>query len=215
MEDSIMTIVVGLIAKPKGKRKPYFLIGSDTRGINLDNGNAFQVDNQVKIFPFHSMYLGLAGAVPNDIFEDLSKVIKDKDLNFDLACEWLKREVKIYLDNYPMIKGVGYWRIRMILGAVESSVPKMAIFEYDTRFLDEMTCNKLSLKDRGFEIQFIGDTSKTQNMQIQLKNRLSNSKGSLLESKKLITDFMHCTAEIYPRECNKLLEFKQIEGEFK
>lgn len=208
-----MTIVVGVISRPKGKRKPYFLIGSDTRGINLDNGSILQVDNQLKVFPFNSMFLGIAGAVPNDIFEDLSKVIKELELSFDSACEWLVREVKNYLDNYQMIEGVGYWRIRMILGAIEGNVPKMAVFEYDTRFLNEMTCKKHHMKESGFEIQFIGNTSKTQQAQIQLKNRLSYSKDSLLDTKTLITDFMHYTAEIYPRECNKLFEFGQIEGE--
>lgn len=206
-----MTIVVGVIAKPKGKRKPFFIIGSDTRGINLDNGQIIQVDNQLKVFPFNSMFLGLAGAVPNDIFEDLSKVIKDLDLSFDQACEWLKREIKIYLDNYEMIKGINYWRIRLILGAVESNVPKMAVFEYDTRYLKEMTCEKHSLADRGFIIDFIGDTSRTKNAQELLKKKLSYS-NSLRDTKSLMADFMYHTAEIYPRECNTLFKFKEIEG---
>lgn len=207
-----MTIVVGAIVKPKGKRKPFFIMGSDTRRKCLIDGEIVQFDDQEKIYKFNSMFLGIAGALPDDFFHDLSSTIKSLGLTFDLSCEWLQREVKKYLDDYGFLDGIDYWRVRMILGAVEDNIPKMAVLEYDTRDKGEMICKKYNVEKVDRHIEFIGNTIKTQIEQVKVRKRFSGVK-NIIETKSLIKDFMVLTSKRYPDECNTLFNFEIIEGD--
>ena len=208
-----MTIVVGAISKPKGKRKPFFIIGSDTRGIDTEDGiNMIYNDNQQKIYPFNTMYLGIAGSVPHDLFEDLSETIKDFELSFDLACEWLAREVKRYLDDYEFIEGQDYWRVRMILITIEENTPKMATFEYDTREMTEMSCEINMVEGNNHYVSFIGNTKFTQEQQLKLNKQFKHVL-HVDKAKDIIEEFMLNTAKVYPEKVNTTFEFKHGIGD--
>lgn len=203
-----MTIVVGAIAKPKGKRKPFFIIGSDTRARDSEDGiNISCRDDQQKIYKFNSMFLGIAGAVPKDLFNDLSGKIKDLKMNFNQANEWLKREVKAYLDDYDFIEGLNYWRVRMILITMEENIPKMATFEYDTRYMTEMSCEINIVEYTDSYVSFIGNTAMTTEEQLKLIKKIKHVK-HVGEAKNSIEQFMQYTAEAYPGKVNTVFDFQ-------
>lgn len=207
-----MTIVVGVICVPKGNRKPFALLGSDTKFRVLLDDKIVEADNQEKVFPFNKMFLGIAGAVPDHIFEDLPNHIRDLNMNFDKACEWLEKNIKSYLDEFELEPEGGYWRTRMTLIAMENNIPKMAKFEYDTRDRQGVTYEKKILFEKGSATFFIGNTSKTIIEQEKFKKQLS-FQTSILNAKKLMESFMEYTADVYPVECNKIFQFGEIEGE--
>jgi hypothetical protein len=220
MEDSIMTIVVGVIAKPKGKRKPFCIIGSDSRGLDLIENELVGTDTKEKIFPFGKMFIGIAGAVPSDIFEDLPNTIREYNLNFEEACLWLKDEVTKYLNRYdpkevnPLSQ---YIRMTMLLISMEGNTPKLAKFEYDTSYkTNTMSVNKVILNENVMAwSDFIGNTRRTKELQSAFKNELEgfNGKLSIINIKQMMKEFMFNTADAYPEKCNKLLNFYVIEGE--
>lgn len=215
-----MTIVVGVIAKPKGKRKPFCIIGSDSRGLDLVEGELVQVDSKEKIFPFGDMYLGIAGVVPSYVFEDLPSAIREYNLNFDDACNWIKEEVTKYLNSYdpkevnPLSQ---YIRMTMILVSLEDNNPKLAKFEYDTTYkTTTMSVNKVTLNEnKVVHTDFIGNTKMTKHLQLSFKKELEgfNGKLSIINIKQMMKEFMFKTADTYPEKCNKSLKFYVMEGE--
>lgn len=215
-----MTIVVGVIAKSKGKRKPFCIIGSDSRGLDLIEDELVQVDSKEKIFPFGSMYLGIAGAVPGDIFEDLPNAIRECGLNFEDACDWLRQEVTKYLNKYnpKKVNPLGqYIRLTMLLISLEENTPKLAKFEYDTDYkTNTMSVEKIILSENIYaHSEFIGNTKRTKSLQIAFKDELEGFKGrlSIVNIKQMMKEFMFKTADAYPENCNKILNFYVLEGD--
>jgi len=192
-----MTMIIGVAVKPKGSRKPFFLMGSESRKIDVvdivDGKYILDInDDFKKIYDVGDKLIGFAGRVPSEIFDDLTNFLNENLCNMEKTCEIASDFVKQYLSKTEMPEGVDYWRIRAIIGSMEKGFAQIAILTFDTRDLLNSGYVLKNQENYGFAVEFIGDTRKTEDLQTKFKNNnlVKNKNLTMLEVQKYADEYL-------------------------
>jgi len=212
-----MTMIIGVAVKPKGGRRPFFLMGSDSKRVDLmdivDGEYVLEVDEDFdKIYKIGEKLLGMAGAFPPEIFEVFPDFLNENICNMENTCEIAFNFVKDYLLQAEIPDGINYLRLRAIIGSMEKGYPQIATLTFDTRDISQSGYILKSQENYGFIVEFIGNTRKTEDLQIKFKhdNQTKNKNLSMLEVEKYAREYLTESVKRYPDKCNQKIVFKKL-----
>ena len=209
-----MTVGIGIIVNPKGKRKPYFLIGADSKKkdiIDIEDGVPRYVysDDFMKIYEVKNIVYMSAGAVPGEFFEVIQSYMNTNQKQFHEMCRELLEFVYEYFEEQLKVIPFEYMRVRMVLCTIIEDVPEMALIEVDTRNPIVKRVDFFKQDKKGFHVEFIGNTKKTTDLQDEFIKNMGKKKNITFYDVKNDADkYLKAAAKRYPDTCNENTNFK-------
>lgn len=215
-----MTMIIGTAVRPRGRRKPFFLIGSDSRKVDvvdvIDGENVLETNEDFqKIYCFGGKLIGFSGALPPEMFEELPKFLQENLLNMEKTCEATLDFVKEYLGQKELPPNQSYWRLTAIIGSVEKGFPQIAKIECDTEYLTQANYTLKNQEQYGFQTEFIGGVKYTKDLQAKFikDNETKNRNLTYFEVKKFAKEYLTEAVKRYPSSCNSEFKFLELFSE--
>lgn len=210
-----MTVIIGLAVVPSDGLKPYFLMGSDSKQVDLmedDEGNhSYEInENAEKIYKVNGRLIGIAGKVPYNLRADYVSFLEEQDGNLESVCKLSVDYLKKYIKNYRHDTEIKM-RCTIIIGACEKNQPEIARIEVDESNLSKAYYSTYKMDKVGFLPAYIG-ISEVEDLQREFENRVQKNSinYNILAVKKAATEYLKKAAERKPETCNQEIKFERL-----
>lgn len=130
-----MTVLMVAGVVPTNGSKPYVIMGSDTKKVNIDlsKDELTHVDDfNEKIHEVNGKLIGISGAFPSLFISELLTYINENDVNLEIMTRICGEFVKSYIFNSPYPET----RMAIYLAGLEAGLPSIGMISGDKNSLE-------------------------------------------------------------------------------
>lgn len=216
-----MTILAGIVMDPGQDKKPFALIGSESRCVTLNvyqNKHSGEItrkevlnieDNAKKVFRLSpNIIIGFAG---NGFGEDSEEIVVE--INKDISPQADLIEAAEFVKEYLILKAIKsqneLYSFDIIMGGYIEGKPALAAFIAGLH--RENTPIQYRIPEKYQVLGFFSGRSVPLHLKEELHKRIGQGNGNITSVRLALTDYIQKSSLLFPEDCNNIVQFERIQ----